>query len=129
MLGTSSGPDTLLLPLLPLRSWSWDLDAFLAAGLEVGVVQATCASCSRTVACHFSCLEGSLAKTPWESRWDPRDGSSAMAAMTPFQPTAKAMESGMGLHSAAIALAVTEGLGDLCSRQLGWVRPGLGGVV
>ena len=48
-----------------------------------------------------------------------------MAAMTPFQPTAKAMESGMGLHSAAIALAVTEGLGDLCSRQLGWVQPGL----
>lgn len=41
-----AGPDMLLLPLLPLRSWSWDLDAFLAAGLEVGVVQATCASCS-----------------------------------------------------------------------------------
>lgn len=46
MLGTSAGPDMLQLPLLPLRSWSWDLDAFLAAGLEVGVVQATCASCS-----------------------------------------------------------------------------------
>ena len=36
MLGTSAGPEMLLLPLLPLRSWSWDIDAFLAAGLEVG---------------------------------------------------------------------------------------------
>ena len=68
------------------------------------------------LSCGFSCLEGSLAKTPWQSRWDPRDGSTTM---TRFQPTAKAMESGMGLHSAAIALAVSEGLGDLCSRQGG----------
>lgn len=39
--GDISRSHMLLLPVLSLRSWSWDIDAFLAAGLEVRMVQAT----------------------------------------------------------------------------------------
>ncbi len=103
----------MLLPLLPfLRCWSWDIDALLAAGLEVGA-EATCPSCPVAFHVWKEALRRHHGKAGGTPEMDP------LHTMTRFQPTAKAMESGMGLHSAAIALAVSEGLGDLCSRQGG----------